>query len=1065
MPYIGRDLNRGNYLKLDDISSSFNGSTQTFNLTVGGSAFRPGSAFSILVSVGGVIQEPESAYQVNNSEITFANAPTAQDSFFCIALGVALGIGVPGNGTVNGTQMAKPFNYDGFFYLDDANNRVGIGSLQPKQALDVIGNANISGILTASSFSGGSGGINAGVVTCTGLDVNGNGDISGNLVLGGDLTVNGTTTTLDTNLIGVDRIEVGANSSTVVGVAVTQSGTADLVRLYDGASQVVTIDDTGNVGLGSATPASLLNLASSNPLIRLTDTDSGSYSTIGGDGGNLYLYTNSTGRDFIFRGTSEVARITGDGKLGIGTHTPQKQLQILGDSDTCIRVTSSAGGAASLQLGDTSDTVKGAITFLNSDNSLRIRGHNNDDRIVITSDGRIGINDGTPNDYELDILKRSTATDAQIRLYNNATGSGNDTVMRYQIAGTTASNYIYFGDGDDSNVGQIRYSHNTDSMQFFTGGAERLRIDSGGNVSQVRIGSQAATDTTSYEIQLSGNANNDSILSLYNPTTNNGEGIQQGFFFKNSNDTVTEFARIESTAIETTAATAKGDLRFKTRSGSGGLSNASERLRITSGGSVNIGGDYSQTSVTAQITGDLLVQKTASAYLNPNIDIYNYVNGGYAGSLTFSGKMGGSKYSQARIRAYGGSNTSDGALAIECGNMNEKLRIDSSGRVLIGSTAKAGDSALQVYTSDKLHPAIRTNSTSANGYTMFSDAYTSGESQVNMGIAYSSASLVLSVGCKVNTSNDDAYVSSQGTYSTRPTVLRLDTDGSLSFLNRASASTTPTDNAVTLTERLRITSAGNVGIGTDNPTVKLTVSSTSPAVCDIHHIDGGTNDEARIILGALAANPPSNRGAGIAALNNGAGHDLLIKCSTNHSSGPSEKVRIGSSGQIGLGGANYGTAGQVLKSGGASAAASWGAAGGNTETYARVVFGAVYDTNSGYIVHNITSGSSNGITIDTTNEKVTPTVAGTYLVIYNAHWGGLHSSGATYYNRITKNGSEIYSSNFSAYNSGTHMHTLMTTSSMNGSSDYFQFEFYENKSGAAAYVNHKSRAVVILLDT
>ena len=116
MPYIGRDLNRGNYLKLDDISSSFNGNTQTFNLTVGGSAFTPGSAFSILVSVGGVIQEPESAYQVENSEITFANAPTAQDSFFCIALGVALGIGVPGNGTVNGAHLAKPFNYDCLLY-------------------------------------------------------------------------------------------------------------------------------------------------------------------------------------------------------------------------------------------------------------------------------------------------------------------------------------------------------------------------------------------------------------------------------------------------------------------------------------------------------------------------------------------------------------------------------------------------------------------------------------------------------------------------------------------------------------------------------------------------------------------------------------------------------------------------------------------------------------------------------------------------------------------------------------------------------------------------------------
>ena len=155
MPYIGRDLNRGNYLKLDDISSSFNSSETTFNLTVGGSAFTPGSAFSILVSVGGVIQEPESAYQVNNSEITFANAPTAQDGFFCIALAVPIGIGVPGNGTVNGTQMAKPFNYDGFFFLDDANNRVGINSSTPTVALDVIGNAKISGILTASSFSGG----------------------------------------------------------------------------------------------------------------------------------------------------------------------------------------------------------------------------------------------------------------------------------------------------------------------------------------------------------------------------------------------------------------------------------------------------------------------------------------------------------------------------------------------------------------------------------------------------------------------------------------------------------------------------------------------------------------------------------------------------------------------------------------------------------------------------------------------------------------------------------------------------------------------------------------------
>ena len=105
MPYLGRELTSGNYLKLDDISSQFNGSTTTFQLKSGGSDFFPGSSFSLLVSVGGVIQEADSAYQINNNEITFATAPGASDDAFIIVLGLALGIGVPGDGTVGLTQL------------------------------------------------------------------------------------------------------------------------------------------------------------------------------------------------------------------------------------------------------------------------------------------------------------------------------------------------------------------------------------------------------------------------------------------------------------------------------------------------------------------------------------------------------------------------------------------------------------------------------------------------------------------------------------------------------------------------------------------------------------------------------------------------------------------------------------------------------------------------------------------------------------------------------------------------------------------------------------------------
>ena len=148
MPYVGRDLQRGNYLKLDDIGSSFNGSTTTFNLTSGGNAFFPGSAFSILVSLGGVVQEPESAYQIDRSQIIFATAPTSSSDFFCIALGVALGVGVPGHNTVGNNQLAKPLSYGDYFRWDSANNRVGINTLLPSTALDVVGDATFSGAVS-----------------------------------------------------------------------------------------------------------------------------------------------------------------------------------------------------------------------------------------------------------------------------------------------------------------------------------------------------------------------------------------------------------------------------------------------------------------------------------------------------------------------------------------------------------------------------------------------------------------------------------------------------------------------------------------------------------------------------------------------------------------------------------------------------------------------------------------------------------------------------------------------------------------------------------------------------
>ena len=59
-------------------------------------------------------------------------------------------------------------------------------------------------------------------VTATNINASGIGTV-GTLNVTGNLTVQGTTTTLDTILTEVDKLEVGANNSTV-GVAITQSG-------------------------------------------------------------------------------------------------------------------------------------------------------------------------------------------------------------------------------------------------------------------------------------------------------------------------------------------------------------------------------------------------------------------------------------------------------------------------------------------------------------------------------------------------------------------------------------------------------------------------------------------------------------------------------------------------------------------------------------------------------------------------------------------------------------------------------------------------------------------------
>ena len=95
MSYIGQRPVVGRYIKLDQISSGFNGSETSFSMTAGSQAVFPGTARNLLLSLGGVIQEPDTNFTISGSTLTFTTAPVANTTFFAVIFGDMQSTGTP----------------------------------------------------------------------------------------------------------------------------------------------------------------------------------------------------------------------------------------------------------------------------------------------------------------------------------------------------------------------------------------------------------------------------------------------------------------------------------------------------------------------------------------------------------------------------------------------------------------------------------------------------------------------------------------------------------------------------------------------------------------------------------------------------------------------------------------------------------------------------------------------------------------------------------------------------------------------------------------------------------
>ena len=375
-------------------SATFNGSAYRFTLSSPPSV----SAQQLLVSINGVIQkpvagtgQPSEGFSVDGTDIILGDAPATGADFFILTF-KSLGVSEPADNSVTSAKIV-----DGAIVNADINASAAIAV--SKLANFVNNNADnrvITGSGTANTLNG-EANLTYDGTTLLANKASGVGYIaSKGGTSAGDYAIvqvqNGTT--VRGRLVGdaaVDAFRID-----------TAGGASTPIRFLTGSSYTerLRIDSSGNVGIGTSSPGTLLHLSSSDPRIKLTDTDGPLDTSIINSSGDLVLDTPSVHRDLIITSvgqSNEIARFTGDGKVGIGTSAPSSIVDI-----------SATSGDTILELNRSNSNTTGSVGIINFTAS---DGH---------SVGSIGMRGDGDNEGG-DIVFRTTSAAANADPFNAAT--------------------------------------------------------------------------------------------------------------------------------------------------------------------------------------------------------------------------------------------------------------------------------------------------------------------------------------------------------------------------------------------------------------------------------------------------------------------------------------------------------------------------------------------------------------------------------------------------------------------------------------------------------------------
>jgi hypothetical protein len=508
--------------------------------------------------------------------------------------------------------------------------------------------------------------------------------ITGNATIGGTLgvtgtstltgaitatsTINGTTIPTSKTLVTTVDTQTLTNktltSPSISDPTITGQITASTSTINVGSGQIYK-DASGNVGVGTASPAQLLHVSkNSGAQIRVDSGISNVVSAIGSSASAGYVGTTSNDSFQILTNNTERLRIDSSGNVGVGETNPTFKMEIVSSSSYLTlklkepSALANVGPTIRFQAKNASGNYWdcGTISVRNTSASMTAGAESSymsfytttagaeAERLRINSSGDVGIGTSSPVS-KLDVrgtgsfYAGSGTAQSAIMIFNNSTngaylsisGAGSASAVPTWIDGSIISECV------PTLGGNYIIGAYTGNLCFHTNNrTERLRIDSSGNVG-------VGTDSPSCKLQVGKTTDSSNLAKVLVSSTGIGyigvdsTGIVSGCYLVTNNSGSTQ----NGIPTATSGILSQGSQPFIL------TTNSVERLRIDSSGGLILAGSTAQkaSGTTWSNPSDERIKKNIRDYekgLNSlmQIRVREWEYNGKAGTVNDSKNIG-----------------------------------------------------------------------------------------------------------------------------------------------------------------------------------------------------------------------------------------------------------------------------------------------------------------------------------------------------------------------------------------------------------------------------------------